>query len=164
MKIIIGRKDKADFPEFPLNNIDCKIDTGAYTSSVHCHQIKECVINDEKHIEFYLLDPSHPDYTKEKLKTKRYKKKRVKNSFGNSEQRFVIETIITLFGEDYPIELSLSERSEMKYPILIGRKLLKGRFIVDSSKYDLSCKQKKKKSQIKKQKNKYEDCNIIKKC
>lgn len=144
MKILIGRKDKADFPEFPLNDIDCKIDTGAYTSSIHCHQIKEFILNEEKFIEFYLLDPSHPDYTQEKLKTKRYKKKRVKNSFGKSEQRFVIETIITLFGEDYPIELSLSERSEMKYPILIGRKLLKGRFIVDSSKYDLSCKLKKR--------------------
>ncbi len=152
MKIIIGRKDKADFPEFPLNDIECKIDTGAYTSSIHCHQIKECVINDAKHIEFYLLDPSHPDYTQEKLKTKHYKKKRVKNSFGRSEQRFVIETFITLFGEDYPIELSLSERSEMKYPILLGRKLLKGRFIVDSSKYDISfkLKNKLKKSRIKK--------------
>lgn len=144
MKLLIGRKDKADFPEFGLSDMDCKIDTGAYTSSIHCHQIKECLFEGEKHIEFYLLDPSHPDYTREKYKTKRYKKKRVKNSFGKSEQRFVIQTIITLFAEDYPIELSLSERSDMKFPILIGRKLLKGRFVVDSSKHDISFKQKKK--------------------
>ncbi len=145
MKIIIGRKDKADFPEFPLCDINCKIDTGAFTSSIHCHQIKECIINEEKYIEFYLLDPSHTEYSNEKFKTKRYKKKWIKNSFGKSEQRFVIETIITIFGEDYPIELSLSERSDMKFPILLGRKLLKGIFIVDSSKYDLSCRQKRKK-------------------
>ena len=39
-KILIGRKDKADFPELSLNDIDIKIDSGAYTSSIHCTNIK----------------------------------------------------------------------------------------------------------------------------
>ncbi|HEY9113293.1 MAG TPA: RimK/LysX family protein [Bacteroidales bacterium] len=144
MKKIIGRKDKADFPELFLTNIDCKVDTGAYTSSIHCHHIQEIVVDGVKHIEFQLLDPTHTEYQDEKFRTKRYKKKRVKNSFGQSEWRFVIETSIVLFGNEYPIELSLSERSEMKYPILIGRKLLRGRFIVDISQYNLSFKLKNK--------------------
>ena len=133
VKILIGRTDKADFPELNLTDIDFKVDTGAYTSSIHSHDIKELVINGEKHIEFKILDSSHPEYNNQIFKTKHYKKKRVKNSFGKSEQRFVIETIIIIFGNEYPIELSLSERSDMKYPVLIGRKLLKGRFIVDIS-------------------------------
>ena len=139
----IGRADKADFPELSLTNIDIKIDTGAYTSSIHSHDIKELVINGEKHIVFQILDPSHPFYRDEEYKTKRYTKKRVKNSFGESEERFVVETLIILFGVEYPISLSLSERKDMKYPILIGRKLLKGKFIVDVSKKKLSYKTKK---------------------
>lgn len=116
------------------------MDTGAYTSSIHCHHIQEVMIDGTKFIEFQLLDPSHTKFQDEKFKTKRYKKKKIKNSFGQAEWRFVVETSIVLFGNEYPIELSLSERSEMKYPILIGRKLLRGRFIVDISQYNLSFK------------------------
>jgi hypothetical protein len=144
MKKIIGRKDKADFPELFLKNINCKVDTGAYTSSIHCHHIHEVIIDGNKFIEFQLLDPTHIKFQDEKFRTKRYKKKRIKNSFGQSEWRFVVETSIVLFGYEYPIELSLSERSEMKYPILIGRKLLRGKFIVDIAQYNLSFKMKQK--------------------
>lgn len=138
----IGRTDKADFPELSLSDINIKIDTGAYTSSVHSHHIKEIVAEDGNYIEFQLLDPSHEMYTGEVLKTKNYKRKKVKNSFGHSEVRFIVKTIIILFNTEYPIELSLSERSKMKYPFLIGRKLLKNRFLVDSSKKDISYKKK----------------------
>ncbi|MBT7994489.1 MAG: peptidase, partial [Bacteroidetes bacterium] len=131
MKLTIGRKDKADFPELKLTNISCKIDTGAYTSTIHSHDIKEIIIDGEKYIEFQLLDPSHPKYREEKLKTKNFTKKNIKNSFGITEERFVIKTIIKIFENEYPIELSLSERSDMKNPILIGRTLLNNRFIVD---------------------------------
>lgn len=144
MKKIIGRKDKADFPELFLKNINCKVDTGAYTSSIHCHHIQEVELDGTKFIEFQLLGPTHTKFQDEKFRTKRYKKKRIKNSFGKSEWRFVIETSIALFGNEYPVELSLSERSEMKYPILLGRKLLRGRFIVDISQYNLSFKMKQK--------------------
>lgn len=140
MKTIIGRIDKANFPEFSLSNISVKVDTGAYTSTIHTHDIQEIVINKEKHIEFQLLDPTHPEYNPKKFRTKHYKKKRVKNSFGKSEQRFVIETVILIFGEEYPIELSLSLRSDMKNPVLLGRKFLNRRFIVDTSKQNISFK------------------------
>ncbi len=139
----IGRVDKADFPELSLADIKIKVDTGAYTSSIHSHDIQEFIENGEKFISFQILDPSHPKYRKEEYKTKRFRKKKIKNSFGSSENRFIVETIIILFGEEYPIALSLSERSNMKYPILIGRKLLNKRFIVDTSKKNTSFKQKK---------------------
>ena len=141
---IIGRSDKADFPELSLSDIDVKIDTGAYTSSLHSHKIKEFELDGEKYVCFQILDPSHPQYQEKEYKTKRFKKKLVKNSFGESEERFIVETIIVLFGEEYPIYLSLSERSDMKFPILIGRRLLNRRFMVDSSKTNLSYRQKRK--------------------
>ena len=152
MKTTIGRKDKADFPELLLKNISMKVDTGAFTSSIHSHDIHEIIIDGDKYVEFELLDPSHAKFHEKKFKTKRYTKKKVKNSFGISEERYVVETIIVIFGEEYPIELSLSERSDMKYPILIGRKLLNNRFVVDTSQINLSYKEKLKR--IKHKKNK----------
>lgn len=141
---VIGRVDKADFPELALKDIDIKIDTGAYTSSIHSHDIKEISIDGEQFIAFQILDPSHPMYDGKEYRTKRFHKKVVKNSFGKSEERFVVETIIILFDEEYPINLSLSERGDMKYPILIGRRLLNKKFIVDPSQKNISFKKKKK--------------------
>jgi hypothetical protein len=146
MKIIIGKIDKADFPDLHLSNIDLKVDTGAYTSSIHCHQIEEYELGPKRHLKFRLLDPSHPDYNEKEFIVENYKRKRVKNSFGKSENRFVIQTNIILFNTEFTIELSLSERSEMKYPILIGRKLLNRNFIVDTSKRNISFKLKQKNS------------------
>ena len=137
---IIGRIDKVDFLELNLKNIDIKVDTGAYTSSINSHDIKEVELNGEKHIEFKLLDPSHPKYNEKVFKVKSYKVKDIKSSFGNSEQRFIIKTTITLFDEEYPIELSLSERSNMKFPVLLGRRFLNKKFMVNTALKNVSSK------------------------
>ncbi|NPD46972.1 RimK/LysX family protein [Lentimicrobium sp. S6] len=141
----IGRIDKADFPELKLRNISIKVDTGAYTSSIHCHHVKEIDLNGEKYIEFELLDPSQAKYIDKVFKVKNYQEKSIKSSFGNTEQRFIITTIIVIFGQEHPIELSLSERSDMKYPILLGRKFLSHRFVVDTSLKNVSIKLKREK-------------------
>ncbi len=143
MKQIIGRKDKADFPKLELRNIDVKIDTGAYGSSIHCHHIQERIIDGKKAIQFKLLDPSHPKYNDKTFVVADYQVKEVKNSFGQSERRYVFSTTIRLFGEDIQSDFSLSERGEMKFPVLLGRKLLIGRFIVDPAMYNLSFREKK---------------------
>lgn len=140
VKKTIGRKDKVDFPELELNNIDIKIDTGAYTSAIHCHKIKVVEINDTKILKFTLLDPTHPQYEGKELSTENFKEKRIKSSFGRSENRFIIKTNIRLFGKKYIITLSLSERGEMRFPVLIGRKFLMGKYVVDTSLYDVSYK------------------------
>jgi hypothetical protein len=76
--------------------------------------------------------------------TKNFKEKKIKSSFGQIEERFVIKTKIKLFDRVIRAEFSLSDRTEMKYPILLGRKLLRNRFIVDVSLYNLSFNQKNK--------------------
>lgn len=141
----IGRVDQADFPELDLEDIKIKVDTGAFTSSIHSHEIIEVEEGNEKFIEFKLLDPSHPNYSSRTFKTKNYYKKAVKSSFGDVEKRFVVKTTIVVFDEEYPIELSLSERGQMTYPILLGRKFLNNRFIVNPAEKNISYHLKKKK-------------------
>ncbi|MCZ4695036.1 peptidase [Ancylomarina euxinus] len=142
---IIGRIDIADFPKLDLQNINIKVDTGAYTSSIHCHDVQEIELDGKKHIEFKLLDPSHPQYNHKVFKVTNYEVKSVKSSFGDVEKRFVIHTKIVVFGKEYSIKLSLSERSDMRIPILIGRRFLNKKFIVDTSLNNLSFKLKSKK-------------------
>lgn len=138
-KYIIGRSDIADFPELNLKNISVKIDTGAFTSSIHCHHIRVEKLDNQSVLKFNLLDPEHPLYHEKEFQVIDFNQKIVKNSFGESEERFIISTEILLFGETYPIDLSLTNRGTMKFPVLLGRRLLE-RFLVDVSKQNISYK------------------------
>ncbi|QTE22693.1 ATP-dependent zinc protease family protein [Polaribacter cellanae] len=144
MKITIGRSDKADFPELSLSEIDVKIDSGAYTSSIHCSDIKEIAVNGEPFIQFTLLDPEHPFYNNKEFTFKNYASKVVKSSNGISEKRFMIRTEIVIFNKTFPIYLTLSERKDMKFPVLLGRKFLNKKFVIDTIKKNLSYKLKNK--------------------
>jgi hypothetical protein len=139
-KTIIGRKDKADLPDLALEDIDLKIDTGAYTSAIHCQKIATRKVNGKRVLTFTLLDPSHSQYEENEFSAEDFTEKQIKSSFGSSEKRFVIETTICLFGKTHPIKFSLSDRGEMRTPVLIGRKFLKGKFVIDPSKSNLSFK------------------------
>jgi hypothetical protein len=145
MKITVGRSDKADFPELSLFDIDLKIDSGAYTSSIHCTNIEEIYLDGERFIQFTLLDPTHSLFDHKQFKTKKYSSKAVKSSNGITEMRFLIETEIIIFNQLLPIHLTLTERNDMKFPILLGRKFLNKKFLIDPAKNNLSHKLKYKK-------------------
>ncbi|MCW9706199.1 ATP-dependent zinc protease [Aliifodinibius sp. 1BSP15-2V2] len=135
---IIGRLEPIDFPEWDIFDIDAKIDTGAYTSSLHCHHIEAFEREGKPYVKFNLLDPSHETYNDKLFKLPIHATKSIKSSNGSIEERYIIKTIIRIAGEELDIELSLADRSEMRYPVLIGRKLLSGHFLVDASKNNLS--------------------------
>ncbi len=143
-KKVIGRTDILDFPRLKLENIEVKIDTGAYSSSIHCRDIKIGRKNGKEVVSFILLDPSHEKYHGKRFTTSLFKEKLVKSSNGISEKRYVITSDVLIFGEKHKVELSLTERGEMRFPILIGRKLLMGNFLVDTSKTNLSFESKKR--------------------
>ena len=142
-KIIIGRKDFADFKKLNLFDIEVKIDSGAYTSSFHCHKIEKVVKNGKELVRCNFLDPSHSQYHEKEFYFDDFKLRNVKSSNGITEERFSINTEITIFNKNYPIELTLTEREEMKLPVLLGRKFLSKKFLVDTSKKNLSLKGKK---------------------
>ncbi|MEM7162590.1 MAG: RimK/LysX family protein [Bacteroidota bacterium] len=144
-KKVIGRTDCVDFPHLKLKGVSVKIDTGAYTSSLHCHSIEEVQKKDKKVIRFIPLDPSHDQFKKKAFEIDNYETRSIRNSFGSDEERFVITTEVILYGETFEIDFSLTDRSDMKYPILLGRKLLANLFVVDVAKTNLSFKTKVKK-------------------
>ena len=137
-KKIIGRTDKVDFPILELLDIDSKIDTGAYTSSIHCKEIQEV----DEILECRFLDPTHPEYNGKKFTFSNYDITAVKSSNGEVEIRYAIRTKIKIFQKTYPITLTLSSRDDMRFPVLIGRKFLSGKFLVDPQIEDQSYNQK----------------------
>ena len=143
---ILGRYDRVDLPELGLHNIHAKVDTGAYTSSLHCH--RAMVTNGV--LEFILLDEEHPEFTGLKFSFRDFEERDIKNSFGEVERRFVITTTLKIFDEDIATEFSLSNRGSLKFPILIGRKIVRNRFLIDVTKKNLSYKEKRRRLALKK--------------
>tara|TARA_R110002049_G_scaffold300467_1_gene491354 strand:- start:3586 stop:4029 length:444 start_codon:yes stop_codon:yes gene_type:complete len=126
-KKIIGRVDKIDFPKLGLYNIDVKIDTGAYTSAIHCSEIIEesnslrCIFNSDVHQNFGKTEIVFDTFTLTN----------VKSSNGYKENRYKVKSEIIFFGKTYKINLTLSTRDDMKFPVLIGRQFLRQKFMVD---------------------------------
>ncbi|MGQ1785051.1 MULTISPECIES: ATP-dependent zinc protease family protein [unclassified Saccharicrinis] len=141
--ITIGRKDKVDLPGLELNNIEAKIDTGAYGCTLHCHSIGLVMRNGKEILAFKVLDPSHSLYEDKVFYFEEFSDKLVKNSGGETEHRYTIKTEMIVFGENKAFDFSLTNRNKMKYPILLGREFLTGRFVVDVALKDLSFKLKK---------------------
>ncbi len=142
MKKVIGRTEKIDFPDFGMTGLDAKVDTGAYTSAIHCHDVKRFTEGTSEMVSFRLLDPSHPDYNHLKMTLPVKKVKRIRNSFGNVQKRIIVETRISIHGKTYKTDLSLADRSRQNYPVLLGRKAIYKRFVVDVSEKNLSWIQK----------------------
>ncbi len=139
-KKIIGRLEYIDLPEWDIQDIEAKIDTGAYSSSLHCHKIELLKKDGVDIVRFNLLDPDHPAYNDKLFELPVHDVRDVKSSNGLSEKRVFVKTTISMFNKIYKIELSLADRSEMKYPLLIGRNFINRKFLVDVSKTNLSNK------------------------
>lgn len=140
----IGWKELVDFPELGLKGVPAKIDTGARTSVIHCAHIEVFKRYRKNFVRFTPLDESTGQETQEFVYPF-HKERRVKNSFGQEENRIVILTTIELYNTVYPIEISLRDRSNMEFPMLLGRSFIRKKFLVDVSRSNLSYKSKQKK-------------------
>ncbi|HRP52275.1 MAG TPA: RimK/LysX family protein [Fluviicola sp.] len=137
---IIGRKDVVNFPSFSLIKVPVKIDSGAYTSSMHCELIEIIEFGNKEQLRVVFLDPSISGYTGNEMIFDHYQVKTVKSSNGIAQERFFVKGTIELFGEVIETQFSLTERKGLKNPILIGRRLLNKRFLIDTSKVNCSSK------------------------
>jgi len=124
---VIGRREFLNFPELGIYHIEGKIDTGAYTSSLHCENISVNYENSKPILYFTVQQDEGiiPHRYEE------FERKKIKNSFGEMEERYVINTIFEVGKRKIRSIISLSNRDNMKFPVLIGRRLLKGKFLID---------------------------------
>lgn len=135
-KQVIGRVDKIDFPKLNLYNIDAKMDTGAYTSAIHCSEI---IVDGEK-LKCTFYSKGHPNFSGKQIIFDSYTKTDVKSSNGSKENRFKIKSEVLMFGKTYKINLTLSTRDDMKFPVLIGRQFLSKKFLVNVDLQNVSFK------------------------
>jgi hypothetical protein len=123
-KIKIGWLEEIDLPELNVQNLAAKIDTGAYTSSLHATKIRPFLKDGISYVRFYAngevkcVKPVHSQRV-------------VKSSNGHEELRIVIETVVALGKRKITTQFTLTDRKDMDYRVLLGRKFLRKRYIVD---------------------------------
>lgn len=141
-KKTIGATDHLDIPQFDLTDIPCKIDTGAYTSTLHCSKVRIVEKDDKTYLAFILFDKKFGITNKKEYRFEDFDERKVRSSNGEVDYRYSIKTNVIIFGEKIKTEFTLSFREKMKFPILLGRKFLKKKFIVDVAQTDISFHQK----------------------
>lgn len=126
---IIGRAEKIDLRDYALKSIPAKVDTGADSSSIWASAVNE----DTEGLHFAMFGPGNKHYTGEIFTVHKpdYSQTQVENSFGHSETRYKVKLSITLKGRHIRATFTLSDRASKTYPVLLGRKLLHGKFLVD---------------------------------
>jgi len=134
-KQLVGALELCDLSQLKLKSIETRVDTGATTSSLHVDNIVEFKKGKGKGKENWVRFDIHPDthdvsqVVQREAKVKSVRK--VKSSNATHQRRLVIETDISIAGMRWCIELTLTDRSEMKYLMLLGREAMSGRLIVD---------------------------------
>jgi hypothetical protein len=141
----IGRAEPIQLLDQGGLTIIAKVDTGADLSSIWVSEVVETA----EGLTFVLFEAGHPEYSGDVIKVApgEYSKARIANSFGQREIRYTVKLRIKLAGRSIRATFSLANRKDKLYPVLLGRRLLKGKFIVDVSKGDPLHKQEKVRKQ-----------------
>lgn len=131
-KVIIGRSESLSFVEHNLVDVPAKTDTGAYRSAVHASDIH---LDEATGTLSFTLLGNHPicGNMSAKMTTQQFKQVIVENSFGHAEERYEVRLKVKLGPKVFVARFTLADRSKKIYPILLGRKLLNNRFLVDSA-------------------------------
>jgi hypothetical protein len=125
---VVGWRELVSLPDLGLAGIPAKIDTGARTSALHAEVLDDFRRNGERFVRFavdwdgerHFCEAVHVDL------------RGITSSNGESQERFVIKTPLNIGKHSFRAEISLADRSQMQFPILIGRTALRRRFVVDS--------------------------------
>ncbi|QYJ06296.1 ATP-dependent zinc protease family protein [Qipengyuania flava] len=125
---VVGWRELVHLPELGLSGIPAKIDTGARTSSLHGEVLEEIVRDGEKYVRFAV----DWDGERRECEAVHVDVRGITSSNGKTQYRYVIKTPMRIGDVEFRAEVSLADRSDMKFPMLIGRSSLRRRFVVDS--------------------------------
>jgi hypothetical protein len=127
---IIGWREWMSFPELKISRIKAKVDTGARTSAMHAFSLETFHSQNIEMIRFAIHPLQYNDTTVIQCEAPILDKRWVTDSGGHKEERYVIKTPIKLGDEEWPIEITLTNRDIMTFRMLLGRTALRNRFVV----------------------------------
>ncbi len=128
-KVVLGEVEKVYFPVHQIS-LNARIDTGAKRSSIHAENIVPFERDGKSWVHFDMLNEKN-----ERIKVKKevVRKIKVKRHLEEGQRRYVVKMRLNISSLSYLVEVSLTDRGQYEYPVLVGRNYLKGNAIVDPS-------------------------------
>jgi hypothetical protein len=123
---VIGAVEKVQFLNHSSHLVPARIDTGAKTSAVWASNVTV----DGNRISFTLFDKNSQYYDGKVIKTRINSVKKIKSTIGEAERRYVVKLPIFINGRKIKASFTLADRSNQSYPVLIGRNVLRGKFVI----------------------------------
>lgn len=125
---VIGAKEHVLLPEIRKSTLLARVDTGARTSSLHCYSTQVEKINRKEVLSVRFMRNS-----RKVIRFSKFTRKKVKSSNGQVQQRFVVRIKMLVGEQSYLTTFTLNNRADMVHAVLLGRKFLRNRFVVDVS-------------------------------
>ena len=124
----VGWREWVGLPELDIAQIKAKIDTGARTSALHAVDLMEFSQNDETWIEFTIPLPDR--FAAHRCMCRVVDRRDIKNTSGVAERRYVVNTTLALGKRHWHIDLSLADREQMEFDLILGRTALRRHAVV----------------------------------
>lgn len=142
---VIGWREWVSLPGLGVQAIKAKVDTGARSSSLHVTEMEEYEENGIQMVRFKMHPLQRSDKQALIVSAPILEHRSVRSSSGKAQIRPVIETTVGLLSQVWQVELTLANRCEMKFRMLLGREAFRDRFLVDAGKSYYGDKPKRKK-------------------
>ncbi|UWR25767.1 RimK/LysX family protein [Sulfitobacter sp. S223] len=126
--LVVGWHECISLPEMGLHDFAVKVDTGAKTTALHAENIETFQKDGEKWVRF--TAPSPTGATGQTCEFPVHTKRAITNTSGTPETRIVIRTPMVLAGRRWKIDISLTDRGNMRFPLILGRRALRNRNIL----------------------------------
>jgi hypothetical protein len=126
----VGWREKVHLPELGLHDIPAKIDTGARTSSLHATVLDQFERDGEQFVRFAVDFPGVN--VRQVCEAVHIDWRGITSSNGETQRRMIIKTPLRIGEVEFRAEISLADRSDMRFPMLVGRSSLRRHFVVDS--------------------------------
>ena len=133
-KKTIGRIEVVGLPEFGIIDVAAKTDTGAYSGALHAEDIRTVRVKGGEELHFrvpHFIDGRNHSEEYIDCVSRNYETVEVKSSNGVWQKRYKVRTMVRIQGRDYQTQFTLTNRQSQKVPMLLGRKLLRGNFLVN---------------------------------
>lgn len=127
--VIVGRREDVDLPDWGLEGIEAKVDTGARTSAIDVADIVEF---GEGRVRFTAITDRRDPNARHTVEVDIVRRTRVRSSFGDAHDRLFVRTTMRLAGQEFEVELGLVDRKSMLCRMLLGRRALDGAYLVDT--------------------------------
>ncbi|WP_417455420.1 ATP-dependent zinc protease [Kiloniella sp.] len=133
----IGWREYVGLPEFHIEHVKAKIDSGARTSALHAEEITPFDENGIDYVSF--LIPFIGCEKGIRCSAKIVDRRPIKNTGGVAEERYIVKTTLTLGEMRWPVEVSLTSRQSMRFPVIIGRTAIRDKgFLLNAGRSYLS--------------------------